>query len=181
MSTNSDAKVEKLRSICESSSKGLDSMQRSLATIDEKLGAAKTSRTTGSLVKLETPRHLILYPKNERFFGREDILSVMSHHLLPPAGDGDGIRSFALHGIAGVGKTQIALKFVHDHINRYKAVFWVSADSIEKLSQGYVDIARKLGLNNGSLSEDQSRSIQSVKEWFLYARKFPLFFKCTSM
>ncbi|KAH0558899.1 hypothetical protein GP486_004470 [Trichoglossum hirsutum] len=45
--------------------------------------------------------------------------------------------------------------------------FWVSASSPEKLSQGYVDIARELGFDNGLPSADQSKSVDLVKKWFM--------------
>jgi CO dehydrogenase nickel-insertion accessory protein CooC1 len=53
---------------------------------------------------------------------------------------------FALCGPGGIGKTQVATEFVHTAKNRYDAIFWLQADQHSKLSQGYTNIAIKLGL-----------------------------------
>ena len=88
----------------------------------------------------------------------------MTQELLPP-NKPDRVRSFALSGMAGVGKSQTALEFVHKNLDRFKAVLWVSADGRQKLAQGFVEIARALGIFDIAVAEDQAKSIASVKRW----------------
>ena len=52
------------------------------------------------------------------FTGREDVLRRLMDHFAPQ-GQVDGSRkSFLLHGIGGIGKTQICLKFVEEMAGR---------------------------------------------------------------
>lgn len=116
--------------------------------------------------------HIIPYPRNQRFFGRADVLDRMERGLLHIENGTNGLRSFALHGMAGVGKTQTALQFVHQNQSKFDVILWVSGSDIEKLSQSFVDIARLLGLDNGTVSADQRRSLDLVQDWFRCTRTF---------
>jgi len=42
----------------------------------------------------------------------------------------------ALHGLGGVGKTQIALEYVYRHALEYSAVFWIGAEAVESIVSG---------------------------------------------
>src|SRR3954465_9077639 len=55
-----------------------------------------------------TPNHTLPVAKNKGFFGRSDILKTIDEHLYPSTGPA-ALRSLVLHGLGGVGKTQIAL------------------------------------------------------------------------
>jgi hypothetical protein len=51
------------------------------------------------------------YPPNPQFIGRTEILELVHRHLDPnekPA----FTKSFALHGLGGVGKTRIAIQYI---------------------------------------------------------------------
>lgn len=77
------------------------------------------------------------------------------------------LRSFALHGLAGIGKSQIATEFVYQSMKVFRAIFWVSASSTEKLFQGYTDIARELNLSSGTTINDQRAIVQLVNQWLM--------------
>lgn len=47
----------------------------------------------------------------------------------------------ALFGLGGVGKTQVAIKYVVTHNVDYDSVFWISAADLAGLLQGFQDIA----------------------------------------
>lgn len=64
---------------------------------------------------------LLLRPNSSvRFTGRDDVLALLKNHFrhrdnrLPMAR-----RKFLLHGMGGIGKTQICLKFIEDTFDRY--------------------------------------------------------------
>ncbi|EED16512.1 NB-ARC and TPR domain protein [Talaromyces stipitatus ATCC 10500] len=99
------------------------------------------------------------HPRNRAFFGRTEVLREIRERLLPKKSDKDGIEvdddgyeieptpaMFALCGPGGIGKTQVATEFAHTSKDCYDAIFWLQADEYSKLSQGYTDIAIKLGL-----------------------------------
>jgi hypothetical protein len=51
-------------------------------------------------------------PPSGIFTGREDILELLRAYFF---GDSTERRLFVLYGLGGAGKTQLALKFVHQH------------------------------------------------------------------
>lgn len=109
---------------------------------------------------------LIPYPKNEQFVGRADILHSIYEALIPSSMAATSLRSFALHGMPGVGKTQTALHFVYNNMKSFEAIFWVPADTEQKILQSYVDMAKLLGLTKGITSPGPSESLDTVKQWF---------------
>ena len=139
-------------------------MQQSLSKIDDKIKTLRILEAPIRQHRLDAPGHVSLDPRNNRFYGRYDVLERMTQELLPP-GKPDRLRSFALSGMAGVGKSQTVIEFVHQNLDRFEAVLWVTADSSQKLSQGFVEIARALGLFDVTVAEDQAKSIASVKRW----------------
>ncbi|UKZ66307.1 uncharacterized protein TrAtP1_007482 [Trichoderma atroviride] len=139
--------------------------QKALFAANSGLEAAKSSTMLNNSGNLGRSVYLNIYPRNNRFFGRNDVLQIISEHLLPSMQDTLRLRSFALYGLAGIGKSQIATEFVYRNMRSFKAVFWVSASSEEKLFQGFTEIARELNLNNGTTINDQQVIVQLVKEW----------------
>lgn len=117
-----------------------------------------------SIIELApTPRYLELpviriipHSRNERFFGRQSILDQMRRHLLLSKPQNQ--RKFALSGLGGTGKTQIALEYTYRHLDDYKVVIWILADSQEKIVQGFEETANLLGMPRGTQSALQVKS-----------------------
>lgn len=63
--------------------------------------------------------------RNTRFTGREPLLND-AYHALQAAYSGAGVVT--LHGMSGVGKTQLAAEYVYRFGAEYDVVWWVSAD-----------------------------------------------------
>lgn len=49
-----------------------------------------------------------------------------------------------VHGLGGIGKTQLAVKFARKHHHRFSAVFWLDGSSEASLKQSFVNIAQRL-------------------------------------
>ncbi|KAL8724231.1 MAG: hypothetical protein Q9166_008062 [cf. Caloplaca sp. 2 TL-2023] len=110
------------------------------------------------------------YDRNKDFFGREDVLDLISQALLPRkekllSSENDGLRQFALCGLGGLGKTEIALEFAHRHKNKFDAVFWVRANATAKLNEAYCDLSIRLGLEEPSDSKNHTVSREVLKGW----------------
>ncbi|KAI9691238.1 MAG: hypothetical protein M1822_008858 [Bathelium mastoideum] len=82
----------------------------------------------------------------------------------------------ALVGLGGIGKTQIALRFVHAVKQNYPAysIFWVPALSMETCKQAYEDIARAIGIRHLQDNKEDIRklvqerlSTKAVGKWLL--------------
>ena len=79
--------------------------------------------------KFEEPIKLIPMLPNQDFIGREDFLSILEQRF----NEEEGRLVYVLHGIDGIGKTEIALQYVKRHINDYNTVIWLEATSIDTL------------------------------------------------
>ncbi|MBT2505952.1 tetratricopeptide repeat protein [Streptomyces sp. ISL-98] len=89
------------------------------------------------------PRH------NRRFTGREEILEQL-HDAFAAGGEGARV---ALHGPPGVGKTQVAIEYVHRHAGEYDIVWWVSASVRLRARSEFAALADQLGVEHGGRAE----------------------------
>jgi hypothetical protein len=100
------------------------------------------------------PCYSIRFAQNDKFYGREDILHQIGDCFgtLPqhPPSVPSRQQSFSLYGMGGVGKTQIAIEYAFATKDRFTAILWVQADSEEKMSQDFEEIAKMMGLGGPS-------------------------------
>ncbi|KAF2115388.1 hypothetical protein BDV96DRAFT_687329 [Lophiotrema nucula] len=82
-------------------------------------------------------------------------------------------RCFTLHGPGGMGKTQIAARFVSQHKSEFDAVLWVHAENSSKIAQDYREIAVSLGLVDGDSMDamDLEYTRDIVKRWLVNPQK----------
>ena len=116
----------------------------------------------GDDVKL--PCHMISYGLNPRFFGRSEEIAKI-RDTLNPEKDDDQLKVIAIHGLGGVGKTQIALHYANTSLKLYDAIAWVSSETQIKITQGLSSFAKKLGLTKGDDAEDDSIASVRVRDW----------------
>ncbi|KAL8882804.1 MAG: hypothetical protein Q9198_000264 [Flavoplaca austrocitrina] len=114
------------------------------------------------------------YP-NPDFIGRDDILQVMDKHLLPRDLPTSGIalstRLFALCGMGGIGKTDLAVEYAYSRRSKFGAVFWLEAGGVSQLASDFGRIPTQLGLQTAT-EEVQSleSSIEIAKAWLTKPR-----------
>ncbi len=109
------------------------------------------------------PHFLVPLPRNPFFTGREEILEALHTQL----GVDQAValtQSSALHGLGGVGKTQIALEYAYRHALEYRAVFWIGAETEEQIVAGLLQIADVLHLP-GQADKGESRVVAAVQHW----------------
>jgi tetratricopeptide (TPR) repeat protein len=85
--------------------------------------------------------------RNPTFTGRADLLDQLHQRLSPgqPAAVVQ-VQAQALHGLGGVGKTQLAIEYAHRHAADYDLVWWVTAEQPAAIPGQLVALARRLGL-----------------------------------
>ena len=49
-----------------------------------------------------------------------------------------------IHGLGGIGKTQLAVEFAREHHGRFSSVFWLDGSSKESLRKSFVDMVQRL-------------------------------------
>ena len=64
-----------------------------------------------------------------------------------------------------MGKTQIALKYIYDQLEQFPAVFWMQADTHQKLAQSYVNAAKRLHLEPEESQKDVDAVTTVLKTW----------------
>src|SRR5579859_1990441 len=110
-----------------------------------KLDDQETRQLLEASLTALAPYWSVPLPRNPYFTGREDILEAL-HTQLGIDQTVALIHSSALHGLGGVGKTQIALEYTYRHVNEYSAVFWMTAETEEQIATGIQQIAETLQL-----------------------------------
>src|SRR5450432_3974495 len=97
-----------------------------------KLDDQETRQLLEASLTALAPHWLVPLPRNLFFTGREAILEALHTQL----GVNHAIaltQSSALHGLGGIGKTQIALEYAYRHALEYSAVFWIGAETEEQI------------------------------------------------
>jgi len=90
-------------------------------------------------------------PRNPSFTGRARELAAL-HQRLTTEG-ATAVLPEALHGLGGVGKTQIAIEYVHQHAPEYDVIWWISAERPEQIRQSLTQLGAALGLETGGEQE----------------------------
>ncbi|KAK3310502.1 uncharacterized protein B0T15DRAFT_388954 [Chaetomium strumarium] len=81
-----------------------------------------------------------------RFFtGRQDVLERLDAYFCARSTGGRPRREFLLHGMAGVGKSEIAFKFLEMFEDRLY-FFYIDGSKPVTISQSYAEIAKRHGL-----------------------------------
>src|SRR5262249_7341004 len=57
-----------------------------------------------------------------------------------------------LHGLGGIGKTQLAIAYAKRHKDKYSAIFWVNANDEDSLRLSFLDIAQQILRDHPSTS-----------------------------
>ena len=119
-----------------------------------------------------SPYWSVPLPRNPYFTGREETLEAL-HTQLGVEHAVTLTQSSALHGLGGVGKTQLALEYAYRHALDYSAVFWVMAEKEEHIQASLRRIAETLQLPERS-EKDESRMLTAVRHWLALHREWLL-------
>ena len=58
---------------------------------------------------------------------------------------GDGSRrTVVLHGLGGIGKTQLTVAYAKRHRDSYSAIFWLNIKDEDALKQSFANVARQI-------------------------------------
>ena len=110
--------------------------------------------------EVEQPYHVLDDLLSFHFQDPENRLQELHESLEARSGVAAVARS-ALHGMGGVGKTQLALKYALDYRDRYAGVWWFRAESEGALQAD----AGKLCEHAKVFVPDGERSSQALKRW----------------
>ncbi|KAL5331173.1 hypothetical protein ACEPPN_000702 [Leptodophora sp. 'Broadleaf-Isolate-01'] len=108
-------------------------------------------------------------PAIEHFVAREDELSKIHRTL---KGDGSR-RTVVLHGLGGIGKTQLTVAYAKRHKDDYSAIFWLNIKDKDSLKQSFVKVAKRIlqdhpsasRLSNVNTNQNLDEVVDAVKAW----------------
>jgi tetratricopeptide (TPR) repeat protein len=110
-----------------------------------------------------SPHWLVPLPRNPFFTGREKILEAL-HTQLHVEQVVALTQSYALRGLGGIGKTQIALEYAYRHALEYSAIFWIDAETIEHVMSSLLRVGELLQVPERQ-EADQQRIVAAVQRW----------------
>ncbi|KAF7717274.1 NB-ARC domain-containing protein [Penicillium ucsense] len=85
------------------------------------------------------------YSPDSKFRGRNKEFRQMNEFLMKPETSGvRDLRIVAIQGLGGMGKTSLALQYIHSNRNYYEAIFWLRAQDFTILQQDFAKIAQAL-------------------------------------
>ncbi|MFH9011764.1 FxSxx-COOH system tetratricopeptide repeat protein [Streptomyces sp. NPDC017943] len=83
-----------------------------------------------------------LPPRNAHFTGRDDALRELRRRLT----SAQDMATQVVHGLGGVGKTQLAVEYAYRHLSKYRFVAFVDAEDPDLIATQFASLARELGL-----------------------------------
>ncbi|WP_413758951.1 FxSxx-COOH system tetratricopeptide repeat protein [Streptomyces sp. MMBL 11-3] len=93
--------------------------------------------------------------RNDRFTGRLPLLNTV-YEALQREG------RVTLHGLSGVGKTQLAAEYAYRFSSGYHVVWWVHAGNRAAFRQGLADLAPELSLPTGTEYGERLRAVRDA-------------------
>ncbi|HZE33657.1 MAG TPA: FxSxx-COOH system tetratricopeptide repeat protein [Actinoallomurus sp.] len=106
-------------------------------------------------------------PQNPYFTGREDLLRDIHERL---TGKVTALVPHTLHGHGGVGKTHLAIEYVHRYKAEYDVVCWISAEQPALVRSGIAELAKQLGLPSVTVDEAVRSVIATLQHGQPYSR-----------
>ncbi|HEX8228877.1 MAG TPA: FxSxx-COOH system tetratricopeptide repeat protein [Chloroflexia bacterium] len=136
--------------------------------------ALRRSRQSGSATRSSTTPPLpprpalprvwtVPHSRNLNFTGREELLQDLLEKLT--SGQHAALtQPQALHGLGGVGKTQLANEYAYRYAGEYDAVLWVRAEEPTTLAADFAALAGELGISQLD-TRDQDADVKAVLRW----------------
>ena len=100
--------------------------------------------------------------RNVRFTGREADLQHLRQLLRPDGGSAvviSGAQPVALHGMGGIGKTQVAMEYAWRFKAAYDIVWWINSDPVTFIDSAIIDLGHQIGLQMVASTPDNLRTV----------------------
>ena len=102
----------------------------------------------------------IPHPRNPNFTGRVELLRDLREAL---DSEKSAALTQAIHGLGGVGKTQLAIEYAYRYANHYSLIWWVRSETPESLNADWEALARRMNLVSQEDQLEQSEVIEIVR------------------
>ncbi|KAJ5764668.1 hypothetical protein N7533_003349, partial [Penicillium manginii] len=117
--------------------------------------------------RLDIPFDLTNVPVIENFVGRQDELYHLWQYFNPI--DSRSRKVAIIHGLGGMGKTQLAVRFAREHKDDFTAIFWLSGKNrgtlVQSLSSVWPRLPGRLQKSTAINNEELEQRARDVLEW----------------
>ena len=107
---------------------------------------------------------MMSYDQNPHFLGRDDLL-LRLRQKLQETNPKQYNHRVAIYGMGGVGKTQIAIEYVHRYQDSYQNIYWINAADQAALLSGFLEIGQKTGCLIGTMDLPPMEVAKAVLSW----------------
>ena len=113
-------------------------------------------------------------PRNKNFTGREDVLQALRAGV---SAEVTAVvpRPHALHGLGGVGKTQVAIEYAYRYAGDYDLVWWIPADQPVLVRSALAALAPHLGVGGTGIEDAASAVLDALRRGQPYRRWLLIF------
>lgn len=109
-------------------------------------------------------------PEVQEFIGRKEELIRIKQAF---QGDGSQRKVVLLHGLGGIGKTQIAVASMKEHRDTYSAIFWLNGKNEDTPRQSFAEMAKRLQIEYPSSAllrrvideKNVDQVVAVIKQW----------------
>jgi len=122
-------------------------------------GSASRAPQTAQRFPGVFPESNLPHLRNPNFTGRDDLLRQLREALK----GGPAALTQAIHGLGGVGKTQLAVEYVYRFASDYSLVGWVHSETVESRNADYETLAKRLKLFSREERAEQSEVVEAVR------------------
>jgi tetratricopeptide (TPR) repeat protein len=99
-------------------------------------------------------------PRNRHFTGREDVLAHVQRTLGQHSQS--ALVPQALHGLGGIGKSQLAVEFAFRFQEDYQLIWWIQATDERSIRRSLVSLAKRLHLPESADVQDTVETVLDV-------------------
>jgi tetratricopeptide (TPR) repeat protein len=99
-------------------------------------------------------------PRNPNFTGREELLAQLHEMLEEEAMT--AVTPLPLHGMGGVGKSQLANEYAYRHADDYEIIWWIPAEQQTQILASMVELAQQMRLDAGSEANTALRAVRDA-------------------
>jgi hypothetical protein len=107
-------------------------------------------------------------PRNPHFTGRQDLLYNLREQLLDSS-ETTALVPHALHGLGGVGKTQLAVEYVYRFAGEYDLIWWIPAEDSTQVRASFAELGAAMRLLD---SPDVDRTVGAVLDTLRTGRNY---------
>lgn len=112
---------------------------------------------------LRGPVHVVPKRRIAPYQARRKISEGIDHFLSTNINGSTKVKPLVLHGLGGIGKTQLVLDYINRNNKRYNPILWINAESTATIKSSFERCAKEMHLDlsnaqsgEGSLSENPS-------------------------